>query len=130
MSRWHNRGCVRDHIASEWSGEEEWSAKRKRCHGVEDNMDSVTFCACPCDTCGGPQIENGRRGQGVPDEEGTETLGTTAQMCGDSEVVEKGINGSCNVEQQFRGHLGGAKKLSSRGGRGTPPSGWKRLRMK
>ena len=45
MSRWHNRGCVWDHIASEWSGEEEWSVKRKRCQGVEDNMDSVTFCA-------------------------------------------------------------------------------------
>ena len=27
---WHNRGCVWDKIASEWSGKHDWSSKRKK----------------------------------------------------------------------------------------------------
>ena len=39
----HNRGCVWDKIASEWSGKEERCNKRKRCQKAEDKRGFVTF---------------------------------------------------------------------------------------
>ena len=47
-TRWkHKRAgtleLVCDKIASEWSGKEDWSLKRKRCQKAEDKRDCVTF---------------------------------------------------------------------------------------
>ena len=38
---WHNWGCVWSKIPSEWSGEEEWGTKRRRCQCEADKWDLV-----------------------------------------------------------------------------------------
>ena len=40
---WHNRGCVRGKVASEWAGKEEWRSKRKRCQTTDDRRELITF---------------------------------------------------------------------------------------
>ena len=40
---WHNRGCVRDKVATEWVGDEDWICKRTRCQAREDKKRFVTF---------------------------------------------------------------------------------------
>ena len=40
---WHNRGCVSNKLATEWSGKKDWTSKRAICHAFEDKKRFATF---------------------------------------------------------------------------------------
>ena len=114
---WHNRGCVWDKIASGWSGKEEWSIEKKKCHTAEDKRDLLMSVKHPVlhrPKIGERSKPNKERKEprqlGPPDDSiCIRTEGTTVQMFGDSNVAEK-----C---KRTKGKLGTCRKRSTRGGR-------------
>ena len=43
MWSWHNRGCVWDKVAADWSGDKDWTCETARCQTVEDEKRCVLF---------------------------------------------------------------------------------------
>ena len=102
-------------IASEWSGKGRLELKGKWCQTAEDKRDSVTVSLLSAKhrvfhrpKIGESVKTNKERKEpeilGPPDESmSTHTECTTAQMCGDSNVAEKWIDGHYAMGLKYNG---------------------------
>ena len=112
---WHNRGCVWDTLATDWSSKEDWISKGKKFYALEDKTTFVTFAL---DSVKLSTVHKKRvKGKKVDDEAPrvlgpadtiihTREEGPTVQPCGDSEVAGKWINGQHSPGLKCRGNIG------------------------
>ena len=118
----HNRGCVGDKIAPEWAGEEEWSNKRRSCQNSVDKIDFVTLAMMSAKHSAVHRPIIGESIKPNKDRKAPRKLeppvssvtirsdGTTVQVCGDSNVAEKWINGHSTMGQKHHGEIGRTQK--------------------
>ena len=111
-----------DKIASEWSGEEDQSIKRKRCRTAEDKRDFVTLFDVKCETLGDTQAKGWRKRKYKHSKaraedigttrrvDSTRTEGTTARKCGDSNVAERWTSGHNAMGQKIQKKIGRVQK--------------------
>ena len=113
MWSWHNCGCVWGKVASECAGKEEWSIKRKRCQTADDKRDFITLAlqsvkhATHRSRIGDTKkpSEDGKDPRHVEPLDTSIQIRTeepTGQLCGDSIVAEKWINGHYVIVQKYK----------------------------
>ena len=112
--KWHNRGNVWDNIATDWAGDDDWISKRKDKTSSADKTEFVTLVLNRMNLSTAHRKVTGKEkgkqaGSKPPRKLGpadatvyTREDGPTAQLCGDSEVVCKWINGKNSL-----GHVSG-----------------------
>ena len=108
MGRWHNRGNVRDKMATRWAGEKDWMIKRKEKTSPNDKYKFITYILnkmkLPRNTGNKKQTPRDLGG-------GDNTIHTRAdrpavQLCGDSNVACKWIHGELAQGTKYKETLG------------------------
>ena len=122
---WHNRRCVWDKIPTEWSGKEN-GARENKCCTEEDKRDFVTFALSSVKHSVAHRPRIGERSKPVKEKKEPKILGpadisisyrtegTTVQMCGDSNVAEKWINGYYALGEKYKNKMGGKSNTGKR----------------
>ena len=110
--RWHNRGNVCYKIATEWAGEEDWLRARNMKSTLDDKYQFVTFVI---DRMKRSIVHRNNKGKDIgkkvkdktPRDLGpadttihTRVGGPDVQVCGDSDVACKWINGQYSLGQK------------------------------
>ena len=111
-------GCVWDKVATEWAGDEDWICKRARCQAIQGKRRFVTHAMKSVNHSTIHRTRTGKKKNDKAEDKAPRILGPadktihireegpTVQLCGDSEVAGKWINGQYALGQKYRGRFG------------------------
>ena len=113
---------VWDKIATDWAGKEHWMSPRKKRYALADETQFVTFAL---DSVKLSTVHRKAKGEGKGKKDNGKTprtsdprtqpsthvmRGLTVQLCGDSKVASKWINGQYSLGQKYRGRISQIQK--------------------